>query len=333
MKRIAIIIALLALVFVGLFIADSDREHNVPTLKNYGKTTVTTEDRTVTVTFGPINLPSSSMPSHIFEFPEDMYLVGYKAAVFTKDGATLPQNYLHHVMLLNKDKKSLQCPRQPFLVAGVGVEMTDARFPDGYGVKLGKGEKLTALVSFHHMVPPTDDVMASFTLEMAPEGATVQPMELALVGVNVTCVMDFGKRGEDETKDGILIKPGVNVQSAPLKFQMNGCTKAAYPHGHDQLLLITLDNKTTGQTLLRTVPNVTRDGTLISFPQNQVYQDPVGFSVNTKDDYEMTMVHHKLINDPREQYGMGYYLMYMTPGPCLPDELASVNQKTHPTGH
>jgi len=165
MKRIAIIIALLALVFVGLFIADSDREHNVPTLKNHGKTTVTTEGRTVTVTFGPIDLPSSypeetvmSMPGHFFEFPEDRYLVGYKAAVFTKDGAPLPQNYLHHVMLLNKDKKSLQCPRQPFKL-GVGVEMTEVRFPDGYGVKLGKGEKLMAWVLFHHMVPPTEDVM------------------------------------------------------------------------------------------------------------------------------------------------------------------------------
>jgi len=149
----------------------------------------------------------------------------------------------------------------------------------------------------------------------------------------VTCAMDFGKRGEDENNDGILIKPGVDIQSAPLKFQMDGGVKFAYPHGHDQLLLITLDNKTTGQTLLRTVPNVTRDGTLISFPQNQVYQDPVGFPVNTKDDYEMTMVHHKLINDPRKQYGMGYYLMYMTPGPCLPGEIISDTRETHPTGH
>lgn len=325
-----IIIALLALVGVGLFIADSDAKDNVPTLKNYGKTTVTTEGRTVTVTFGPINLPSSypgikqSMPVHFFEFPEDMYLVGYKTKVFTKDGAPLPRNYLHHFMFLNTDKKSLQCPSQPLLVAAMGVEMAEVRFPDGYGVKLGKGEKLRAFVLFDHMAPPTKDVMASFTMEMAPEGATVQPMELAIVGVNVTCGKDHGKRGEDESDDGILIKPGVNVHSAPLKFLMDGCTKFAHPHGHDQLLLITLDNKTTGKTLLRTVPKVTSDGALISFPQNQVYQDPVGFPVNTKDDYEMTMVYHKPLNNPRIQYSMGIYFMYMMPGPCQPGSLGSV---------
>jgi hypothetical protein len=35
-------------------------------------------------------------------------------------------------------------------------------------VKLTKGQKLMAIVAFYHGVPPTKDVMASFTMEMAP---------------------------------------------------------------------------------------------------------------------------------------------------------------------
>ncbi len=120
----------------------------------------------------------------------------------------------------------------------------------------------------------------------------------------------------------MLIRPGVDVRTAPLKFSMDGCTKFAYPHGHGPLVLIALDNKTTGKTLLRTVPDVGPDGAFRAFRPHQVYKDPVGFSVNTRDEYEMTLVHHKALDDQREQYGMGNYLMYMTPGPC-PDQSAS----------
>ena len=88
-------------------------------------------------------------------------------------------------------------------------------------------------------------------------------------------------------------------------------------------MLIALDNKTTGKTLLRTVPDVTLDGAFKAFQQHQVYQDPVGFSVNSRDEYEMTMVYHKAPDDKREMYGMGNYLMYMTPGSCPSDQSAA----------
>jgi hypothetical protein len=194
--------------------------------------------------------------------------------------------------------------------------MTEARFPPGYGVKLEKGKKLMAIVAFYHKAPPTKGVMASFTMEMAPEGVQIQPMEVYQVGVNVVCYSKFGSRGKGETDEGIEIKPGVQVLSAPVKFLVDGCVKFAYPHGHDQLLLITLEDKTTHQTLLRTVPDVAPDGTFLAFPPHQVYKDGRGFSVNTRNDYEMTMVYHHPLHDKKAQYGMGNYLLYMTPGVC-----------------
>jgi hypothetical protein len=148
-------------------------------------------------------------------------------------------------------------------------------------------------------------------------------MEVYQIGVNVVCYSKFGSRGKGETDEGMQIKPGVQVLSAPVKFLMDGCVKFAYPHGHDQLLLITLENKTTNQTLLRTVPDVTQDGTFLAFPPHQVYRDATGFSVSTHDDYEMTMVYHRLLHDQKDQYGMGNYLLYMTPGTCKTDGTVS----------
>jgi hypothetical protein len=288
-------------------------------LKNQTTTVVTIKDNTVTLTFGPIDLPSghdgelaASMPKHVFQLPRDMYLVGYQSSVFTKGGKALPRNYLHHILMLNNDKPSVSCPGEPLFFSGAGLEMTEARFPEGYGVKLGKGQHLMSVVAFYHKAPPTKDVMASFTMYMAP------------APVKVVCYSKFAQRGPDQTDEGIEIKSGVQVHSAPLKFSMDGCVKFAYPHGHDELLLIALENKTRKQTLLRTVPDVSADGTFLEFQPHQVYKDAQGFSVTKDDEYEMVMVHHHPLHKPEVQHGMGNYLLYMTPGTCSNTRTARV---------
>ncbi len=323
--------SLLVMVFSGVSLADGGHHHEVPTLKNQTTTTVTIQDNKVTMTFGPIDLPAghagdlaASMPKHYFKLPEDMYMVGYKTAVFTKEGTPLPQNYLHHILLINTGKESVSCDGEPLFFAGAGLEMTEAKFPKGYGVKLGKDKRLMSVVAFYHKAPPTKDVMATFTMEMAPKGEPIQEMDVYQVGVNIVCYSKFKERGPDQTDEGILINPGVTVHTAPLKFKMDGCVKFAYPHGHDELLLITLDNKTTNQTLLRTVPDVGQDGTFLAFQPHQVYKDGKGFSVNTKDDYEMTMVHHHPLQNKNEHHGMGNYLLYMTPGTCPDNNVATL---------
>lgn len=308
----------------ALAFASGEHDHHaIPKLEKQITTKVEIHGNTTTITFGPINLPSghdgdlaASMPKHMFQLPADRYLIGYKSAVFTKDGNPLPQQYLHHILLLNTDKDSVSCPGEPLFFAGAGLEMTEARFPEGYGVKLEKGKNLMSVVAFYHKAPPTKDVMATFTMELAPEGTPIQEMEVYQVGINVVCYSKFGQRRSDETDEGIAVAPGVSVLSAPLRFHMDGCVKFAYPHGHDQLLLITLENMSTKQTLLRTVPDVAQDGTFIAFQPHQVYRDARGFPVTMKDEYQLTMVHHHPLQDPEIQHGMGNYLLYMTPGAC-----------------
>jgi hypothetical protein len=321
-KLIVSILVALGWQFIA-FAARAHDDHAIPTMPSRAATAVSIEPQVVTLTFGPVDLPSShdgdlaaSMPKHIFQLPKDMYMIGYKSEVFTKDGRPLPKNYLHHILMLDNDKPSVSCDGEPLFFAGAGLEMTEARFPAGYGVKLAKGHNLMSVVAFYHKAPPTKDVMARFTMYVAPEGSHVKEMDVYQVGVNIVCYSKFGDRGADQTDEGIEIKPGVDVRSAPLKFHMDGCVKFAYPHGHDELLLITLENKTTKRTLLRTVPAVDHEGTFLEFQTHQIYRDPQGFQVNTQDEYEMTMVHHHPLHNPNINHGMANYLLYMTPGSC-----------------
>jgi hypothetical protein len=300
-----------------------EHEQAIPTLNAQPKTEVAYEKDKIIVTFGPVDVPAphsgdlaASMPHHFFKVPKDRYLTGYKSEVFTKDGKALPRQYLHHILLINNDKESVSCPGEPLFFAGAGLEMTEARFPEGYGVKLEKGKTLMAVVAFYHGVPPTKDVMARFTMEVAPEGAKVAEMDVYQVGVNTVCYSKYKDRKPGETDEGIPIEPGLNVSTAPLKFRQDGCVKFAYPHGHDQLLMIALEDKTDKKTLLRTVPRVAADGSFIGFEARQVYQDPRGFPVLSRHDYEISMVYHRPLDNPNLNHGMGNYLLYMTPGAC-----------------
>ncbi|TAL10504.1 MAG: hypothetical protein EPO02_07285 [Nitrospirae bacterium] len=287
-------------------------------------TTVTLEGNALVLTFGPIDLPAghsgelaSSIPIYSFKAPKDMHVTGYRSRIFTKDGKELPGQYLHHILLQNLEEKSLSCPGEPTYFAGAGIEVTDAKFPPGYGVPIKKNSKLVAIVAFYHKVPPTKDVMATFTMDLAPDNTPVKPVKAYTVGVNVVCYSQFGKRPANESDEGRELKAGVvQVDSKPLKFTVDGCVKYAYPHGHDGLLLVALDNKTTNQTLLRSVPDVESNGNLRGFLPHQVYSNAKGFPVSTKDEYEMTMVYHLNRQEQVDLHGMGNYLLYVAQGAC-----------------
>lgn len=320
--RYSALTVFLIFAFVGICHADGGHRHAIPTLKK-GKTIVSYEANKITITFGPIDLPvghsgdlAASMPKHFFKVPEDRYLTGFKSEVFTKEGKLLPQEYLHHILLLDMNQDSISCPGEPLFFAGAGMEMTETQFPKGYGVKLDQTHKFMTLVAFYHKAAPTKDAMARFTMYTSSKGSPIKEMQVYQVGVNVVCFSKFDQRPKDQTDEGIHIKPGVQVMSAPLHFLTNGCVKYAYPHGHNGVLLIALEDQTRKRTLLRTVPDVEKDGTLLGFPARQVFSDSEGFSVNTKDKYEMVLVHHRPLHQKEEAYGMGNYLLYMTPGEC-----------------
>ena len=325
MVRPVLILSVLLLFIASPILAEvNSHDHAQSPFQPKAITTVTLKGDALVLTFGPIDLPAghsgdlaSSLPIHSFKAPKDMTVTGFRSRIFTKDGKELPGQYLHHILLQNLEEKSLSCPGEPSYFAGAGIEITDAKFPPGYGVPIKKDSTLVAIVAFYHKVPPTKDVLATFTMDLAPEGASVKPIKAYTVGVNVVCYSQFSKRPSNESDEGRELKPGiVQVDSKPLKFTVDACVKYAYPHGHDGLLMIALDDKSTNQTLLRSVPDVENGGNLRGFRAQQVYSSTKGFPVNTKDEYEMTMVYHLNRQETLDLHGMGNYLLYVAPGPC-----------------
>jgi hypothetical protein len=313
----------------GIQIASAEQVHRVGTTDSSIpdptrlKTHISLNKSTLTITFGPIDLPAphagdfaASMPKHIFELPDDIVVGGFKSSISTMSGGPLPRNYLHHLLLINIDRESLSCPGEPYIIAGTGLEMTEARFPSGYGLRLKRGTKLMAVAAFYHDVPITKGVIASLTLELRNDDGPLVPLDAYHIGVNVGCYTQLTQRAVDETDEGIALTRGVFLRSRSFKFASEGCVKLAYPHGHDYLIAIVLDNTTRGHTLLRTTPRVSSHGLLQTFADHQVYRDSTGFRINTEDTYQLTMVYHIPLHEHAIHYGMANYILYFEPGAC-----------------
>ena len=315
----------LVLIFIGSLNAQANTffPEEIPTLSNQTHTQVTVEETTLTVTFGPISLPAhhkgllaATLPLHTFEIPKDLMVTGWKPAVFTSDGTLLPKKYLHHMVFLELEKPNFACPGEPYYFAASGQEMLDVSLPEGYGIELKKGAKIMTAVAFYHEVPPTKNVMASFTMKLSPNNNRLQPLQAYYIGVSFMCYSDFSGYEGSQTDEGILLPPGLQVHSKRFTFKMEGCVKFAYPHGHDHMTLLALDNTTTAQTQLRTVPHMGPSGTFLDFPLDQIYSDQTGFEINTQDTYEITMVYHRALQNHNPTYGMGSYALYAVPGSC-----------------
>ncbi|WP_447984586.1 hypothetical protein [Nitrospira sp. Nam74] len=301
---------------------------NIPTLVGQANAITRFDPSSVIVMFGPLSLsehPHALIPKHVFTVPRDMFVTGYKATFSTSRGDPLPRKFIHHILLSKVTEANPACPGTLNFFGGLGFELTEATLPSGYGVKLTKGERVMALVALHEDLPDVDDAIVTLTMQIAAEGSDLEPLQSYHIGVNIGCKTH--DMAQDETEHGIKLPQGILVRTVPLKFMIDGCVKYAYPHAHDQLLLMTLENKTKQQTLLRTVPHVSSDGTLQFFPSDQVYSSPTGFSVNTADDYEVGMVYHLPLEDQTTRYGMANYNLYLTPGQCSKGSATVVTSK------
>ena len=211
--------------------ADGGHDHHaIPTMPSTGDTTITTDDQMVTLTFGPVDLPDEPRwGPGVQHAQEGVSVAGghlhdrvQVRGVHARRTAT-PKNYLHHILMLNNDEPSVSCDGEPLFFAGAGLEMTEARFPEGYGVKLGKGQNLMSVVAFYHKAPPTKDVMARFTMYVAPKGANIQEMKVYQVGSTSSATASSGngvgsnRRGDRDQARGVGTVGPAQVQDGWLR--------------------------------------------------------------------------------------------------------------------
>ncbi len=190
-----------------------------------------------------------------FDWPIEGWLRGARVELEDAAGGPLPQQRLHHVNLLNFDRRQLVHPAVERLYAA-GQETKPVRFPSTVGTPIRRGTRLGLLAAFApDDLPPGS--LIRLRLDWMPTSMTPSPVAVYPV------LVDVGFRpGESPAYD---LPPGRSVRELTFTVPLSGRILAAGGHMHDYGERLTLQEVGGGE-VLSLEAELSKDGRMRSIP-------------------------------------------------------------------
>jgi hypothetical protein len=175
-------------------------------------------------------------------------------------GIPLPRRALHHINLLNLQRRQLVHPGVERLWAA-GQETAPVRLPATIGVPLAAGTQLALVVAFDPRELP-DTVLVRVRVRWIPETMTPRPVEVLPVQLDVNF-----RPGETAAYD---LPAGPSRRSFDFIVPVSGRVLGAGGHLHDYGIGVRLEEVETGRTVIELRPMRDSVGRVRGMPQ-QLY--------------------------------------------------------------
>lgn len=186
-----------------------------------------------------------------FAWPMTTLVQGLRLEITDGAGRPLPRRLLHHLNLVNFDRRSLVYPLVERLM-GFGQETEDVSVPRSIGLPMTAGQRIGLYVMWDNQTGHTlDDVYVQLTFRWAP--GNLQPRPIAVMPFTIDGHLVPGGHNT------FLVAPGGYTQTFDFTFPLNGHLVAAGGHLHDHGIRISMIDRTTGQTIVTVRPK--RDST------------------------------------------------------------------------
>jgi len=181
-----------------------------------------------------------------FDWPMNTLIQGLRLEITDSAGRLLPRRLLHHLNLVNFDRRSLVYPLVERMM-GFGQETEDVAVPRSIGMPMTAGQRIGLYVMWDNQTGHAlDDVYLRLTFRWAPGNLVPRPIS----------VMPFTIDGHlvPGGHNTFLVPPGGYTQQFDFTFPLSGHLVAAGGHLHNHGLRISLLDRTTGQTVVTVRP-------------------------------------------------------------------------------
>jgi hypothetical protein len=186
-----------------------------------------------------------------FAWPMTTLLQGLRLEITDSSGRVLPRRLLHHMNLVNFDRRALVYPLVERMM-GFGQETEDVSVPRSIGLPMTAGQRIGLYVMWDNQTGHTlDGVFVRLTFRWAPGNLVPRPISVMPFTIDAHLVP-----GGHNT---FLVPPGGTTQRFDFTFPLSGHLVAAGGHLHDHGLRVSMLDLTTGQTVVTVVPK--RDST------------------------------------------------------------------------
>lgn len=167
------------------------------------RVTVDSATRTVRLTSGPYHVaagdpavrerPDGGMHAHgplepfrTFTWPVTGWLRSVALRITDADGRELPRQLIHHINVVNLDRRQLLYPAAERLIA-MGQETEDIRLPTGVGIPVASGSAMGLVLMWHNMTDASwDGVTVELEIEWLPPNFYPRPLDVLPVYMDVT---------------------------------------------------------------------------------------------------------------------------------------------------
>jgi hypothetical protein len=190
-----------------------------------------------------MDMGAHDAPVQRFVWPIDGWYRGFKYELVDAQGNVLDRRILHHMIVINFDRRQLLYPAVERL-GGAGSETDDASVPKTIGVPLSKGTNLGFYIMWHNETgKDLDAVYLRYSMLWTPTNQNPRPVSSMPIYMDVNLTV-----GGTNMFDA---PPGVSTKAYEFTLPVSGRLLGVGGHMHDYGSMVQLEDAQSGKELAR----------------------------------------------------------------------------------
>ncbi len=218
----------------------------------------------VLITTRPFDLPDMSAehdhsrshdtPVYRFDWPVEGWFRGFRVSVLDDSGAELPRRLMHHLIMINYDRRQLIYSAAERLW-GAGIETGNFSLPKTIGVPLQPGMPLGMYIAWHNSLGrDLRGVRLRIVMEWTPRNQLPRPVDVLPLYLDVN--LTVGGANEFD------VPPGRSERAHEFTVPTEGRILGISGHLHDYGREVRLEDAESGKVLTRVAARTRADGSL-----------------------------------------------------------------------
>jgi hypothetical protein len=229
--------------------------------------------KTIVLTVGPFDLPDRTgedthmhsgaghdTPVYHFDWPIEGWLRGFELQAFDGDGNVLPQRIVHHMIMVNFDRRQL-IYRAAERILGSGTETAGYELPKSIGVPVRPGSDLGMYIAWHNTTGARiEEAYFQLTLSWIPKNQVPQPVSGLPVYFDVNLTI-----GGTNTYD---IPAGRSEKSYEFTLPVSGRLLGVGGHMHDYGVEVRLEDAESDKVITTVKAEVDTNGWVVDLERH-----------------------------------------------------------------
>ncbi len=252
----------------------------------------------VILTAGPFDLPSMSghlghagheemaMPKYVdkFEWPISGTGRGFRLELRDEQGKKVTQKVLHHLQIVNSDRRQLLLPMDEKLMA-VGRETRNLMLPNTIGMPLTAGTEMKLDIMWHNETAVgQDSVYLTLRIKYSPQDLLPTPVEVLPISIDIA-----DAKGRPNT---FPIPPGDYIVTRDFIMPVDGHILGFSGHMHAYGTGMWLEDVESGKVITRITPTLDSTGSIVHMPVKLYGIAGEGLRVRANHRYRMVATYH-----------------------------------------